>query len=202
MIRKLETRSASVFLLILLSAARAENDVIGTVELTLNGQEQVWFVLDPGDDTLPTGIWIAMGPERGGISIAAYRDASLQLIRDERTGSAVPAASAEVLLLSVGFPLDAREQSYTLPTQPSAGPASLMFLKDWSKPLEAYDMGGHPGQISLTRIDAKTDGSSIFVGTFNGILRNIASGETIKVEEGRFQVDGAPFFKAPSAQDR
>ncbi len=59
-------------LIALAVSALADNEIIGTVEMTLDGHRQTWYVLDPGQVMPPTAMWLAMGPERGALSIAAY----------------------------------------------------------------------------------------------------------------------------------
>lgn len=175
--------------------ALAETEVIGTVQMSVEGDEQTWYVLDPGGNMLPTSLWLAMGPEHGALSIAAYESPDIEFVRDDMTGSAVPAGDAAVLIFSIGFTVGTNEQAYTLPLQPGDGPASVQLLTNWANPIGAYDMSLDPGRIHLTSIDASTDGPSAFEGTFNGVLRNDAH-EAMSVENGRIDIERASFFAA------
>lgn len=192
----MNSRIASLCVLPLVTfaiTALADNEIIGTVQMSVEGDEQTWYVLDPGGDMLPTSLWVAMGPEHGALSIAAYESPDVEFVRDDRTGSAVPAGDAAVLLFSIGFAVGTNEQAYALPLPAGEGPASVQLLTNWADPLEAYDMSLDPGRIHLTSIDASADGPSAFVGTFNGVLRNDAD-ETMTVENGRIDVERASFF--------
>jgi len=180
--------------------AGAANEVVGTIELTLDGEQQTWYVLDPGEDMLPNALWVAMGPEMGALSISAYRDRDQAFVRDEATGSPLPDGDAAALVFSIGFPLGARQQQYALPAEPPAGPAVILLVKNWSNPVVGWALDDGPGEIQLTRIEAKTNGVSSFAGTFHGTMRS-GSGETRSLENGRFEISRAEFFQGrPSGQ--
>lgn len=70
------TASLAVSSLVMLAAtAFADNEIIGTVEMSLDGDERTWYVLDPGGGMLPTALWLAMGPERGALICSCLREA-------------------------------------------------------------------------------------------------------------------------------
>jgi hypothetical protein len=171
----------------------AENKVIGTVVLTLDGEEQTWYVLDAQGDMLPSAIWLALGPEHGTLSIAAYPNPDVGFMRDDATGSAMPDTDIAALVITVGFPIGAAEQTYELPTQ-AAGPASVLYLPNWKEPLSSYDISTDPGEMRLTTIEADTEALSSFTGSFRGVLRN-ADDETMVVEDARFEVGQVPFYR-------
>jgi len=177
--------------------AHADTRVVGTVEFTLDGEHQTWYILDPGGDMLPNALWLAMGPERGALSIAAYQDPETQFVADEATGSPLPSEDAAALVISIAFPIDAREQTYTLPTERGGGPAVVMLLDSWSSPLEHFALQEGPGEIRLTKIDARPGESASFSGTFRGTMQR-ATGESRTIEEGSFEIPAAPFFDRPS----
>lgn len=176
------------------SAAWGDNEIVGEVELTVDGEAQTWYVLEPGGDMLPNALWLAMGPDKAALSISAYRDPDVDFVRHEATGSPLPDGDAAALVFSVAFPLDATEYTYELPIEPSEGPATIMMLANWSNPLDHYVLDDGPGEIRLTRIDASTNGPSAFSGTFHGVMRR-GSGESKTIEDGRFEIRGAQYFK-------
>lgn len=174
----------------------ARCEVLGTVMLTLDGEEQTWYVLEPGGDMLPNALWLAMGPDRGALSIVAYRNPELEFVADEKTRSPLPAADAAALVISIGFPIDAKEKTYTLPANRGEGPAVVMLLGNWSNPLDHYALGEGPGEIRLTEIDVKAGAPSSFVGTFSGTMQK--ESETSRtIEGGRFELRDVPFVKRP-----
>lgn len=175
-------------------AALADNEVIGTIQMSLDEDERTWYVLDPGEGMLPTALWQAMGPNRGALSIGAYERPDMEFMRDETTGWAVPAGDAAALLFSIGFPVDADEQNYSFPLQSPDDMATILLLTDWSEPLNGIDISRGPGRIELTDIDIATDGPSSFTGTFSGVLRNDA-GDMMTVENGSINVERVPFFQ-------
>lgn len=176
------------------SAAWGGNEIVGAVELTVDGEEQTWYVLEPDGDMLSNALWLAMGPDRAALAISAYRDPDIDFVRYEATGSPVPDGDAAALVLSVAFPLNATEYTYELPIEPSEGPAAIMMLANWSNPLDSYMLDDGPGEIRLTRIEASTNGPSAFSGTFHGVMGR-GSGESKTIEDGRFEVRGVQFFK-------
>ena len=184
-----------ILLLALTACARlADAEVAGTVELTLDGQQQTWYGVDAGSDMLPTALWLAMGPDRAALSITAYRSPEIEFIADEATRSPLPKGDAQALVISIGFSLDANEQAYVLPTDPGDGPAVVMILSDWSNPLDSYTLTDGPGEIRLTEINANADQASRFVGTFQGTMQG-SSGETKVIDNGRFEVQGLRLFE-------
>lgn len=102
----------------------------------------------------------------------------------------MPAGDAAVLLFSIGFPIGANEQSYSLPLQSPDDMASVLLLTDWADPLNGYDMSMGPGGIELTDITA---GPSSFAGTFSGVLRNDAD-ETMTVDNGSIDIERVTMF--------
>lgn len=180
----------------LVSTAWADNEVVGTVELTVDGEEQTWYVLQPGDDMLPNALWLAIGPDKGAVSITAYKNPDISFVRHEPTGSPVPDGEAAALVFSVGFPLGAGEQSYSLPTKPPAGPATIMILNDWSNPIDAYTLNDGPGEIRLTKIDTSKNGPSHIAGTFQGTIQH-TSGATKRIENGRLEIEQVRYFERP-----
>lgn len=184
----------SIFATLAVSAAWADNEIVGEVELTVDGEEQTWYVLEPDGDMLPNALWLSMGPDKAALSITAYRDPDISFVRHEATGSPLPDGDAAALVLSVAFPLDAADYSYELPVEPSEGPATIMMLANWSNPLDSYVLDDGPGEIRLTQIDASTDGLSAFSGTFHGVMRR-ESGESRTIEDGRFEIRSALFFE-------
>lgn len=183
-----------IFAMLAVSAALADNEIVGEVELTVDGEAQTWYVLEPDGDMLPNALWLAMGPDKAALSITAYEDPNIAFVRHEATGSPLPAGDAAALVFSIAFPVDAEEYAYELPTEPTEGPATVMMLANWSDPLDSYVLDDGPGEIRLTRIDANTEGPSAFSGTFRGVMRR-ESGESRTIEDGRFKIRGAQFFK-------
>jgi hypothetical protein len=182
--------------LALACTAEAKTEQVGMVELTIDGVDQTWYVLQPGSTMRPNAAWVAMGPNKGALTLVAYPEPTVEFVRDEDTGSALPADDTPLLVFSIGFPWQESEVSYTLPVEAPAGPASIMLLKSSSDLLDAYDMSGGPGELRLNEIDASVDGTSSFAGTFHGVLRH-DSGDTMNVSDGRFDVR-APFFDGRS----
>lgn len=176
------------------STAWADNEIIGTIELTVDGDEQTWYVLQPADDMLPNALWLAIGPDKGALSITAYKNPEITFVQHEPTGSPVPDGEATALVFSIGFPVGAGEQSYTLPTEPPDGPATVMILNDWSNPIDAYALNDGPGEIRVTKIETNKDGPSYFAGTFRGTMQH-TSGATKSVENGRFEIEQVRFFE-------
>lgn len=113
--------------------ARADNAIIGTVSLTVDGEEQTWYVLESPADSLPSALWLAMGPDKGAIAVTAF---------------------------------------------------------------DSFRLDEGPGEIRLTKIDANHNGPSAFSGTFSGVMRR-GSGETITIENGRFEIEKAQNFERP-----
>jgi hypothetical protein len=177
-------------------SAVAEDRVIGTIEFAVDGEQQTWYVMQPGEDMLPNALWLAMGPEKGAVSITAYRSPDIGFVRHEATGSPVPDGDATAMVVSIGFPLGAGEHSYNLPTQRSDGPATIMILKDWSNPLDAFVLKDGPGEIRLTTIDVDKNGLSHFAGTFSGTMQH-DSGATMQIENGRFEIGHVSYFERP-----
>lgn len=175
-------------------AVLAGNQVIGTVEMELDGTPQTWYVVQPDGGLMPSAVWVAAGPNRGMISIAAYPDADIELVREERMGSSVPAGESPVLIVGIAFPLGAEQQTYTIPSD-RMQIASVMLLDDWSEPLGGYQIDS--GEVRLSRIDAHQDSDSSFAGTFSGVLRR--DEDTRTVQRASFQVDRVPFV-APGNQ--
>lgn len=188
----------AVVLLLLVSAdaLAADNKVIGTVEFTLDGEAQQWYVLESPDETRSSSLWLTTGPGTGAFTVTAFDRPDIELVRDERTGSAVPTGSAPALVISIGFPVDAGEQSYSLPIDQTAGPAVVMLLNDWSNPIDSMTLSDGPGEISLDSISAREDGPSAFSGTFSGALRN-GEGDSRLIESGRFDLRKVTYFERP-----
>lgn len=182
------------FLLIGVGIAQADNDVIGTIDLTLDGEEQTWYVLEGPADTVPNALWLAIGPEKGALSVTAFDSPDIGLVRHESSGSAVPDKSAPALVISVAFPVGADDQSHILPTDADEGPAVIMLLKDWSNPLDSYTLHDGPGEIRLTSIDVNREGASQFTGSFQGVMRG-GPGETMTIENGRIEIMNAEYFE-------
>lgn len=171
-------------------SVQAENQVIGTVELILDGEAQTWYVLQPDGDLMPTAVWVAAGADQGMLSIAAYPDADIELIREEQMGSTVPVSDTPVLVIGIGFPIGAEQLTYTIPSN-EPHPASVLLLENWSQPLDGYDISADPGEISLTGIEAGRGDDARFSGTFSGVLRR--DEETKTVQGASFEVDRVPF---------
>lgn len=191
------SRAVVISCLLLLSVASAgANEVIGTVEFTLDGEEQTWYVLKSPEGLTSNALWLQTGPESAAIAVTAFQHADIELTRDERTGSTVPSGSAPALVVSIEFPTDATEVSYTLPVDPSAGQAVVMLLNDWSNPLDSRMLSDGPGEISLDSISVTRDGPSAFSGRFSGALDS-GDGNTRSIESGRFEFEDVTYFERP-----
>jgi hypothetical protein len=150
--------------------AYAENTVIGTVEATIDGQENSWYVLQPEGDMWPTAVWLAMGPERGVASINAYGSEDIPLVRDKMIGFSLPENAAPVLIIAFDFPVGAAQGAYTLPSESTFSAADAIWQSDFM------------------------DSDSSFSGTFSGTLKRINSEDSVTITNGRFEIDGVRFF--------
>lgn len=185
-----------MLLLLTFVSAYADNEVIGTVQFSLDGDEQTWYVLESPEGLRSNALWVEAGPDRYAIAVTAFASPDVELVPYEATGSAVPDGSAPALIVSVGFPAGASEQTHTLPIDPATGPAVVMLLNDWADPLDSATLTDGPGEISLTSIDANREGSSSFAGTFSGALED-GEGNARMIESGRFEFDKVSFFARP-----
>lgn len=173
--------------------AAAANTVIGTVELTVDGEDQTWYVLQPDGGAMPTASWVALGPDHAAAAIAAYETRDIALVTDEATGAPVPEGNEAVLMISFSFDIGDTSKTHSLPVDTGSGPVSLMFLSNWRDLTTMYNMNDGPGEMNITTIDARQDGPSRFAGTIEGTLRN-RDNETMTVNAGRFEVDGAVYI--------
>jgi hypothetical protein len=174
--------------------AYAENTVIGTVEATIDGQENSWYVLQPEGDMWPTAVWLAMGPERGVASINAYRSEDIPLVRDKMIGFSLPENAAPVLIIAFDFPVGASQGAYTLPSESTFSAADVIWQTDFMDSDTAYFMNQGSGTIQASRINANMDSDSSFSGTFSGTLKRINSEDSVTITNGRFEIDGVRFF--------
>lgn len=191
-------QSASVFWLAA-SIAHAENRVIGTVELSVDGQAQSWYILQPPGNLLPTALWVPMGPKRGAAAIGAYSAPDIKFIEDATTGASVPVDAQPVLTLTFGFPIRVKELNYDLPVGRGEGPATVIMQANWKDYTATFDMSDGPGEIRVDSIKAIKNGYSEFAGSFRGTLQN-RDGSVKRVTNGRFHVNEARYFKGKRAQ--
>lgn len=175
-------------------AIPASGEATGTVELTLDGEPQTWYVVDPGEAMLPNALWVAMGPDRAALSITAYPTLDVEFTADETTGSPLPNGDFPALVISVGFSTSVTAQAYKLPPSPGGGPASVALLADWSNPLDHFALRQGPGEIRLTEIDTDKERLSSFAGSFHGTMQGVSGGTRI-IENGRFEVRGVVLFE-------
>ena len=186
----------SLFMLLAFASAHADNEVIGTIQLSLDGEEQTWYVLESPDGLRSNALWMDIGPGKSAIAVTAFASPDITLVSDGTMGSAVPDGSAPALVVSVAFPAGAKEQGHTLPAPATDGPAIVMLLNDWSNPIDSAMLSDGPGEIRLTSITANKDAPSSFAGTFSGALKD-AEGNARTVESGRFEFDQVEFFEKP-----
>lgn len=173
--------------------AMADSEVIGTIEVTIDGNEQTWYVLQPEGDHLPMAFWMPIGPdERRVASIIAFENSDMDFTRDEATGISMPVNDAAVLTVTFWFPVGANEQSYVLPVTEDLAGASISVGSDWKDNMTLYNMTDS-GQFHASTIDVDVDGTSRFAGTFTGTLTNQDS-KTMTVTRGHFNVDGATLY--------
>jgi len=184
----------SLLMMLAVAAAHADNEVIGTINLSLDGEEQTWYVLESPAGLRSNALWMDVGPDRSAIAVTAFASPDITLVSDGTMGSAVPDGSAPALVVSVAFPTGAKEQGHTLPA--TDGPAVVMLLNDWSNPIDSLMLSDGPGEIRLTSIEASTDASSSFAGTFSGALKG-GEGNARMIESGRFEFDHVEFFERP-----
>ena len=123
---------SALLMMFIVVAAHADHDVIGTIQFSLDGDEQTWYVLESPKGLRSNALWLETGPDRSTIAVTAFESADFELVSHDATGSAVPDGSAPALLVSIGFPAGAREQAYILPIDQSTGPAGVMLLNDFS----------------------------------------------------------------------
>ena len=79
-----------ILAILAVSTDRAENEIVGKVELTVDGEEQAWYVLEPDGDMLPNALRQAKGPDKAALPGTAYRGPDTAFVRHEATGSALP----------------------------------------------------------------------------------------------------------------
>lgn len=189
-------KQLSLVMMLAVVSAHADNKVIGTIQLSLDGDEQTWYVLESPDGLRSNALWMDFGPDRSAIAVTAFASPDITLVPDGTMGSAVPDGSAPALVVSVSFPSGATEHGHTLPVPATDGPAVVMLLNDWSNPIDAAVLNDGPGEIRLTSIEANKDGSSSFAGTFSGALED-GEGNARTIKSGRFEFDQVEFFKRP-----
>jgi hypothetical protein len=189
-----------VYLLAAAPLVCADNRVIGTVDMRVDGSEQTWYILQPPGGLPPTALWLPMGPGTVALSIGAYPDRDTRFVEDATTGSPVPAGATPVLVLLIGFATGAERVRYELPLTAEEGPAAIIMQPDWRDYTAMFEMSEAPGEITLDRIEANKSGDSAFAGTFTGEYRG-RDGSVRQVTHGRFQVTGARYFAGkPAAQ--
>ncbi|MGD2073418.1 MAG: hypothetical protein PVG38_00625 [Gammaproteobacteria bacterium] len=181
------------------TVAHAENRVIGTIELSVDGQAQSWYILQPPGHLLPTALWVPMGPGRGAAAIGAYSAPDIKFVEDATTGASVPVDAQPVLTLSFGFPTGTEALSYDLPVGRGEGPATVILQANWKDYTTTFDMSDGPGEIRVDSIKAIEKGNSEFAGSFRGQLQS-RDGSVKRVTNGRFHVNGARYFQGKGAR--
>jgi hypothetical protein len=186
----------SVLIVLSPALAHADNEVIGTIQLSLEGDEQTWYVLESPSGLRPNALWMEIGPNRSAVAVTAFESPYITLVPHEMMESAVPDSSAPALVVSIGFTTGASEETYSLPIDQSTGPAVVMLLNDWSNPIDSASLSDGPGEIKLTEISASKNSASSFSGTFSGALTD-GEGNTRIIESGQFEFEKVSFFERP-----
>lgn len=175
----------------------SDNEVIGTINAVVDGEETTWYVLKT--DTVDaaggaSAMWMATGTEQFRAMIGGFENKDLVFSKDAATG--MPSITGEGGQISIWFqfPVNAERMDYQKPS--TGGEDADVILLDRlgditsMRPLDQ-------GSVTVELIEVSDTQAGRFEGSFQGRLINRDGEPAGTISEGRFVVDGAVQFQSP-----
>jgi hypothetical protein len=186
---------AASSVLLFTPAANAGNEVIGTIEATLDGKARTWYILKT--DTVNKGgdsgaIWMQTDPDQARVIIGAYETKDVTFTKDKTTG--MTTASGEGSQISVTFKIPPGTKSMTYQKPETGISLADVILMTRIGDYESMRPLGE-GQITVDRITLDDKEKGHIKGTFEGTLIDRDSKPWGRVTNGRFEVDGVVQFR-------
>lgn len=182
-------------LLYFTAAANAGNDVIGTVEATLDGKAGTWYVLKT--DTVSKqgdsgAIWMQTDPDHAMVIVAAFKRKDVTFTKDAKTG--MTTASGQGSQISLTFKISSGTKRMTY-RKPEAGisSADVILMTRIGDYASMHPLG--EGQITVERIALDQTEKGRIEGSFEGTLIDRKGKPWGRVTNGRFEVDGVVQFR-------
>lgn len=168
---------------------------LGTVEATLDGERQVWHVVEgqASDGPYASGIWFQLPDGPVAVVLGGFDSADPPIETFSRGGGGSPASVGEYrgssLSLQVQLPSGGSPARFSLPAD--EGRAMVVFTPVF----DAEDMSGllamASGEVEV--VEASLAGETMALrGTFSGRLEPMGGGDPVTVTEGRFEVREIP----------
>jgi len=181
-------------LLWFITPANAGNEVIGTVEATLDGQARTWYVLKT--DTVNKGgdsgaIWVQTDPDQARVIIGAFETKDVIFTKDGTTGMITASGQGSQISVTVKIPSGMKRMTYKKP-ETGISPADVILMTRIGDYKSMRPLG--EGQITVDQITLDETEKGHIAGTFEGTLIDREGKPWGRVTNGRFEVDGVIHF--------
>ena len=187
--------TAASSLLWFITAANAGNEVIGTIEATLDSKARTWYVLKT--DTVDKGggsgaIWMQTDSDQTMVIVGAFESKDVTFTQDATTGTVTASGQGSQISLTFKIPSDTKSMT-------SRKPETRISLADVFLMTRIGDYASmHPlgeGQVTVDRIALDDTENGYIEGSFEGTLIDRDGEPWGRVADGHFEVNGVVQFR-------
>ena len=187
--------TAASSLLWFITAANAGNEVIGTVEATLDGKARIWYVIKT--DTVERGggsgaIWMQTDSDQIMVIIGAFETKDVTFIKDAVTGTITASGQGSQISLTFKIPSGTESMTYRKP-ETGLSLAEVFVMTRIGDYASMHPLG--KGQVTVDRFTLHETENGRIKGSFEGTLIDRDGEPWGRVTDGRFEVDGVVQFR-------
>ena len=186
---------AASSLLWFITAANAGNEVIGTIEATLDGKARTWYVLKT--DTVDKGggsgaIWMQTDSDQAMVIVGAFETKDVTFTKDAATGMITASGQGSQISLTFKIPPGTESITYRKP-ETGISLADVFLMTRIGDYASMHPLG--EGKITVDRITLDHTENGRIEGRFEGTLLDRDGEPWGRITEGRFEVDGVVQFQ-------
>jgi hypothetical protein len=182
-------------LLWFITAANAGNEVIGTIEATLDGKARTWYVLktDMVDKGGGSGaIWMQTGSDQAMVIVGAFETKDVTFTKDAATGTITAGGQGSQFSLTFKIPPGTKSMTYRKP-ETGISLADVFLMTRIGDYASIHPLG--EGQVTVDRITLDDTENGHIEGRFEGTLIDRDGEPWGRIRDGRFEVDGVVQFQ-------
>lgn len=190
------------------STPAAQEGVLGTLRVSLDGQERTWYIVrgEGGTGPYSSGMWMEGSDDGVIVSLSGLDSDSPPIHTFEADFDAGEMSLGEYRgsSFSLTVPVKAEEgaRRFTLPADDNSG-ASIVYTSDAAAIVDGIDMTNLftlvEGEIQIAAVE-RIGGSISIRGTFSGTLESMEGGRRIAAAEGRFAAETIPSLQSMKAE--
>ncbi|MEJ2230885.1 MAG: hypothetical protein P8X46_06870 [Nitrospirales bacterium] len=186
---------AASSVLLFTPAANAGNEVIGTIEATLDGKARTWYILKT--DTVNKGgdsgaIWMQTDPDQARVIVGGFERKDVPFTKDAVTGMIAASGQGSQMSLTFKIPSGTKSMTYRKP-EIGISLADVFLMTRIGDYASMHPLG--EGQITVDRITLDDTENGRIAGSFEGTLIDRDGEPWGRVTDGRFEVNGVVPFR-------